>query len=92
MTEFVHSFPNGLHTFVGEKGVKLSGGQKQRLAIARAIIRIYQTPTAARHHRLRHPLIDLLRMIELPPQCLIDTVRATVLVHRLIYDYDYMTI
>ena len=39
VTEFVHSFPNGLHTFIGEKGVKLSGGQKQRLAIARAIIR-----------------------------------------------------
>lgn len=39
VSEFVHSFPNGLHTFVGEKGVKLSGGQKQRLAIARAIIR-----------------------------------------------------
>lgn len=39
VTEFVQSFPNGHHTFIGEKGVKLSGGQKQRLAIARAIIR-----------------------------------------------------
>lgn len=39
VTEFVRTFPNGLHTFIGEKGVKLSGGQKQRLAIARAIIR-----------------------------------------------------
>ena len=39
VTEFLRSFPNGLHTFIGEKGVKLSGGQKQRLAIARAIIR-----------------------------------------------------
>jgi len=32
-------FAQGIHTFIGEKGVKLSGGQKQRLAIARAIIR-----------------------------------------------------
>ena len=39
VTEFVRGFPNGHHTFIGEKGVKLSGGQKQRLAIARAIIR-----------------------------------------------------
>ena len=39
VTEFLETFPNGVHTFVGEKGVKLSGGQKQRLAIARAIIR-----------------------------------------------------
>ena len=39
VSEFLETFPNGVHTFVGEKGVKLSGGQKQRLAIARAIIR-----------------------------------------------------
>ena len=35
VSEFVKGFPNGHHTFIGEKGVKLSGGQKQRLAIAR---------------------------------------------------------
>jgi hypothetical protein len=29
--EFIATFPNGLHTFVGEKGVKLSGGQKPGL-------------------------------------------------------------
>ena len=44
VTEFLETFPNGVHTFVGEKGVKLSGGQKQRLAIARAIIRCVAAP------------------------------------------------
>ncbi|KAI5461452.1 P-loop containing nucleoside triphosphate hydrolase protein [Mariannaea sp. PMI_226] len=29
--------PEGIHTAVGDKGLKLSGGQKQRLAIARAV-------------------------------------------------------
>lgn len=33
------SFPDGLDTLVGERGITLSGGQKQRVAVARALLR-----------------------------------------------------
>ncbi len=38
LLETVKSFPAGVDTLVGEKGVILSGGQKQRIALARALL------------------------------------------------------
>ena len=37
--EFIDRLPDGIHTYIGERGVKLSGGQKQRLSIARVFLK-----------------------------------------------------
>ncbi len=38
IAEDIRTFPMGIETLIGEKGITLSGGQKQRIAIARAIL------------------------------------------------------
>jgi ABC-type multidrug transport system fused ATPase/permease subunit len=50
--DFVMKLPEGLNSYLGERGVKLSQGQKQRLSIARSIIKkaniiILDEPTSA---------------------------------------------
>ena len=37
--DFIMSLPQGLDTYIGERGVRLSGGEKQRVSIARALLK-----------------------------------------------------
>ena len=39
LQEMIAEMPDGLDTYLGEKGMTLSGGQRQRVAIARAMIK-----------------------------------------------------
>jgi len=42
LTEFIAKLPEGVNSYVGDRGVKISGGQRQRLGIARAL---YSNPS-----------------------------------------------
>lgn len=38
-SDFIDRLPDGIHTHIGEKGVRLSGGQRQRIALSRAFLK-----------------------------------------------------
>lgn len=39
INEFLDKLPQGVNTYIGEKGIHLSGGEKQRVALARAVFK-----------------------------------------------------
>jgi ATP-binding cassette subfamily B protein len=68
LEEFVAELPYGLHTQIGENGLRLSGGQRQRLALARAFYRqasflVLDEATSALDNRTESEVIEALEVI-----------------------------
>ena len=82
--DFVKSFPDGIDTVIGEKGIGISEGQAQRIAIARALIRkspflILDEATSSLDENTELKVLEGIRKWNPAPTCLLITHRRSVL-------------
>lgn len=82
-TQLLARSEKGIHTFLGESGMKLSGGEKQRISIARALLRkprllIFDEATSALDSLTEEDITNTIRDVSMSRQ------QITVLIaHRL---------
>jgi len=68
LDEVAAALPNGVHTLIGERGVRLSGGQRQRVALARAFyhrrdILVLDEATSALDADLEREIVEEIRQL-----------------------------
>lgn len=91
--EDLHTFPAGLETEIGERGVRVSGGQRQRLALARAMaasgpqapgLLILDDPFSALDLDTEAKIVAGLRQLFGPPQPYAQRCTIMLFSHRLL--------
>jgi ABC-type multidrug transport system fused ATPase/permease subunit len=81
LDEVVGRLPDGVDTWLGERGVRLSGGQRQRVGIARALYRqpqllVLDEATSALDNETEHQIAATMRALR-------DEVTMVIVAHRL---------
>lgn len=84
LSGFVEGLPDGIHTVVGERGVRLSGGQRQRIGIARGLyhdpeILIMDEATSALDHRTEDEILSAIEQYREERTIIIITHRLSTL-------------
>lgn len=79
--EFAEKLPQGLDTFVGERGMRVSGGQRQRIAIARALYK--NAPILILDEATSSLDTESERLVQAAMQKLMENRTTLVIAHRL---------
>lgn len=69
LVDFVNDQPEGLDTFVGERGVRISGGQRQRIGIARALyyvpgLLVFDEATSALDNKTETEVMEVINALK----------------------------
>ncbi len=81
VSDFLPRMPEGIETYIGEKGIKLSGGEKQRVGIARAIFK--QPDILFLDEATSHLDVESEEKIQDSLKQFFQSVTAVVIAHRL---------
>lgn len=95
MADIVADLPLGLHTPIGDNGIRLSGGQRQRLALARAFYRnakflVLDEATSALDNRTESEVMDAIEVIGRRCTLVVIAHRlSTVIRSDVIYEFEH---
>ena len=83
---FLENLPNGLNTFIGERGIRMSGGQRQRMALARAFyfdkeVIILDESTSSLDKNTENEILERIKLLKNTKTLIVIAHRETTVSH-----------
>ena len=86
LDSFLENLPNGLNTFIGERGIRMSGGQRQRMALARAFyfdkeVIILDESTSSLDKNTENEILERIKLLKNTKTLIVIAHRETTVSH-----------